>query len=333
MKSVLRPTTPDDLSAVSEFLLRVFGAGPDAPFVQSAVMHWKYWGPRADYSAPRAYVLERDGAITAHVGLWPLELNGIPGVNMIDWASAPEAPGAGLLMVQKLNAMFDFIIAMGGSSMTRTILPAYGFVEHTQQWKGARPIHPLRQILTHQHRNWKLIPRLGRNLMWSLGSSTPAGWTADQIAPEQVEDSASLAPRSAAFFRYLMACPVARVHFYQMREGNTPRGHFVLSVIRGQARLAGLWLREMKPEFARPAYALAQAEGGKLEGANEFTAAGSGVVTEQAARESGLRLAGEMTPVFLLNKKKNLTLPPDFQFQPVENDGFFLDDGSYSYLT
>jgi len=93
MKSVLRPTTPDDLSAVSELLLRVFGAGPDAPFVQSAVMHWKYWGPRADYSAPRAYVLERDGAITAHVGLWPLELNGIPGVHMIDWASAPEAPG------------------------------------------------------------------------------------------------------------------------------------------------------------------------------------------------------------------------------------------------
>ncbi|HEY4087178.1 MAG TPA: hypothetical protein VGM43_14635 [Bryobacteraceae bacterium] len=332
MKSVLRPTTPDDLPAVSEFLLRVFGAGPDAPFVQPAVMHWKYWGPRADYSGPRAYVLERDGAITAHVGLWPITLNGIPGVHMIDWASAPEAPGAGLLIVQKLNAMFDFIIAMGGSAMTRTILPAYGFVEHTQQWKGARPIHPLRQILTHQHKNWKLIPRLGRNLMWSRGLSTPAGWTTEQIAPEKV-DSSSLVPRSAEFFRYLMACPVAPVHFYQMREGNTPRGHFVLSAIRGQARLAGLWLRETKPEYARAAYALAQVEGGKLAGANEFTAAGSGTVTEQAARESGLRLSDEMTPVFLLNKKKNLTLPPDFQFQPVENDGFFLDGGDYCYLT
>jgi hypothetical protein len=333
MKSVLRPTTLDDLSTVSEFLLRVFAAGPDAPFVQPAVMRWKYWDPRADWTRPRGYVLERGGAITAHAGLWPLELNGIRGVHMIDWGSAPEAPGAGLLIVQKLAAMFDFIIAIGGSDMTRVILPAYGFMEHTQQWNGARPIHPLRQILTHQHRNLKLIPRLGRNLMWSLGSSTPAGWTAEQIAPEQLEYSASLAPRSPEFFRYLMACPVARVLFYQMREGTAPRGHFVLSVIRGQARLAGLWLRETKPEFARPAYALAQAEGRKLEGANEFTAAGSGPVTEQAAREAGLHLAGETTPVFLLNKKKNLTLPPDFQFQLVENDGFFLDDGSYAYLT
>jgi hypothetical protein len=332
MKSVLRPTTPDDLNAIAAFLQRVFGAGADAPFTQSAVMHWKYWDPRGDWSEPRAYVLERNGAITAHAGLWPLVVNGVRGVHMIDWASSPDAPGAGLLLVQKFAAMFDFIIAIGGSDMTRTILPAYGFVEHTQQWTGARPLRPLRQIVTHQHKNWKLIPRLARNTMWSLGLPAPAGWKAEAIAPEQVEDPGSLAPRSAAFFRYLLACPVARVHFYRIREGGTPRGHFVLSVIRGQARLAGLWLREMTPASARAAYALAQAEAAKLEGANEFTAAG-GAVTEQAARESGLRLTGEMTPVFLLNRKKNLALPPDFQFQLVEYDGFFLDTGSYSYLT
>jgi hypothetical protein len=295
-------------------------------------MRWKYWDPRDDWTEPRAYALERDGVITAHAGLWPLVVNGVRGVHMIDWASAPEAPGAGLLMVQKLAAMFDFIIAIGGSEMTRTILPAYGFVEHARQWTGARPIHPLRQILTHQHKNWKLIPRLARNLMWSLGSSAPSGWMAAEIAPEQVIPE-SAAPRSAAFFRYLMACPVARVHFYEMRGGGSPRGHFVLSIIRGQARLAGVWLRETSPESARAAYALAQAEAQKLSGTNEFIAAGSGAETEQGARESGLRLTSERTPVFLLNKKKNLALPPGFQFQLVEYDGFFLDTGSYSYLT
>ncbi|HVW10256.1 MAG TPA: hypothetical protein VHC90_16830 [Bryobacteraceae bacterium] len=333
MKSVLRPTTPDDLSAVSEFLQRVFGAAANAPFTQSAVMHWKYWNARGDWPEPRAYVLERDGAITAHAGLWPLVVNGVRGVHMIDWASAPEAPGAGLLMVQKLAAMFDFIIAIGGSDMTRAILPAYGFAEHAQQWTGARPIHPLRQILTHQHKNWKLIPRLGRNMMWSSGSSAPTGWIAEEIAPERVDDPARLAPRSAEFFRYLLACPIAGVHFYQVREGGKARGHFVLSAIRGQARLAGLWLYETNPPSARAAYLLAQAEARKLADANEFTAAGSGTVTEQGARESGLHLLGEMTPVFLLNKKKNLALPPDFQFQLVEYDGFFLDAGGYCYLT
>lgn len=333
MKSVLRPTTPDDLKAVSEFLQRVFGATPNAPFTQPAVMQWKYWDARGDWPEPRAYVLERDGAITAHAGLWPLLVNGVRGVHMIDWASAPEAPGAGLLMVQKLTAMFDFIIAIGGSEMTRTILPAYGFVEHTQQWTGARPIHPLRQTLTHQHKNWKLVPRLGRNLMWSLGSSRPAAWVAEEIAPEQVDNPAWLAPRSPEFFRYILRCPIAGLHFYQMRENGKASGHFVLSVIRGQARLAGLWLYETTPASARAAYALAQAEARKLPGANEFTAAGSGAVTEQGARESGLRLQGEATPVFLLNKKKNLVLPPGFQFQLVEYDGFFLDTGSYCYLT
>jgi len=49
---------------------------------------------------------------------------------MIDWASAEEAPGAGLVLVQTLAGIFDFILAIGGSAMTQKALPSFGFVEH-----------------------------------------------------------------------------------------------------------------------------------------------------------------------------------------------------------
>lgn len=296
-------------------------------------MHWKYWDRRDDWQEPRAYVLERDGAITAHAGLWPLVIGDARGVHMIDWASAPESPGAGLLLVQKLAAMFDFIIAIGGSDMTRTILPAYGFAEYTRQWTAARPLRPLRQILTHQHRNWKLLPRFLRNTKWAPGSLDVTDWKAEEIAPKDVPDNAYFAPRSVAFFEYLLRCPAARLHFYSLRNAKGQQGHLILSVLHNQARLAGMWLRNMRPENARAAYTLAQKEARKLKGVNEFVAAGSGEVSECGAREAGLRFMRETTPVFLLNKKKNLILPPDFQFQLVEYDGFILDTGNVSYWT
>jgi hypothetical protein len=69
------------------------------------MMRWRYWELRGDWSEPRAYVLERDGVITAHVALWPMVYGGARGVQMIDWASSPDAPGAGLLLVQKFSAI------------------------------------------------------------------------------------------------------------------------------------------------------------------------------------------------------------------------------------
>ena len=148
MKSSLRPTTIDDLGKVRQFLQRAFNTGDDAPFLDPSVMAWKYWDRRDDWQGPRAYVLERDGVIVAHAGIYPLtiDMRRVRGAQMIDWASAKESPGAGLALLQKLDAMFDFIYSIGGSEMTRKLLPAFGFVEYARQWKGARPLRPLQQI-------------------------------------------------------------------------------------------------------------------------------------------------------------------------------------------
>ena len=112
MKSSLQPTSINDLNPLSDFLARAFDAERDAAFLNPAMMAWKYWDQRNDWNGPRSYVMMRDGVITAHAGLWPMTFGegagAVRGIHMIDWASAKEAPGAGLALVQKLAGMFDF---------------------------------------------------------------------------------------------------------------------------------------------------------------------------------------------------------------------------------
>jgi hypothetical protein len=343
MKSSFRPTSVDDLGALRQFLQRVFNTSIDAPFLEVSVMKWKYWDRRDDWEGPRSYVLEREGVIVAHAGIWPVNLGEVRGVQMIDWASAKESPGAGLAVLQKLNNLFDFIYSIGGSEMTCKILPAFGFAECTKQWRGARPLRPLRQIATHQHRNWKLAPRLARNFLWSLPKAKDRlneGWKSEEICPGEVSAgfcSQSMAethfsPRSPGFFEYLLRCPVIRTRLYAIRDKDGPRGHFAVGVLRGQARVAGVWLSDPNLQAWQAAWSLAQKAAGRLEGACEIATAGSEGISEQAAVHAGLRIAGH-TPVFLLNKKGKLSLPPDFQFQLSDDDAFFLDAGNSSYWT
>ena len=345
MKSILRPTSINDLDKVRRFLQQAFNANLNAPFLDPAVMVWKYWDRRADWQDPRGYVLERDGAIVAHVGVLPLtfEAQGLRGVQMIDWASSKDAPGAGLAILQKLDAMFDFIYSIGGSEMTRRILPAYGFVEYARQWRAARPLRPVRQILSHQRRNWKLVPRLARNLQWArlpTNAHPPATWTAEEINPSQIlpdlnsrsAEDAFFSPRPPGFFEYLLRCPVMQTRLYGIRNQEGFQGHFAIGVLRGQARVAGVWLVNPGDETWQTAFALASRVATNLKDANEIVVTGSCGVSEKAAIAAGFRVTGS-SPVFLLNKKRKLSLSSDFQFQLSDDDAFFLDTGDAPYWT
>jgi hypothetical protein len=334
------------LNTVREFLQRAFNVSADAPFLNSAVMAWKYWDRRDDWDEPRAYVLERDGVIVAHAGIYPMTFSTsqVRGVHMIYWASAKESPGSGLALLQKLDTMFDFIYSIGGSEMTRKILPAFGFVECAKQWRCARPLRPLQQIATHQCRNWKLAPRLGRNYLWTLPKasldSLHQDWRVEEIGPDEVsenfysQDSANIcfSPRSSAFFEYLLRCPMMQMHLYGIHDKRETKGHFAIGVLRGQARIAGVWLRDPDGKAWQAAFSLAQKAALRLEGAYEFVAAGTKGSSQQGATASGLRIIRD-TPVYLLNKKGKLTLPPEFQFQLSDDDSLFLDSGTSSYLT
>jgi hypothetical protein len=343
MKSSLRPTSVDDLSALSQFLARAFGFRHDAPSLNPAVMAWKYWDHRDDWTGPRSYVLEKDGAIVAHAGIWPVTFgtgaDAVRGIHMIDWASAKESAGTGLALVQKLAGMFDFIFSIGGSEMTRKVLPAFGFVEHTRVWKGSHPLRPLQQILTHQTRNWKLAPRLAQNYLLAMKGVTPyKGWKAKEIEPQEISREipwevadARCSPRPPAFFEYLLRCPAARVSLHGIfDEVGELGGHFAISVLRGQVRIAGIWLRESTQETFAAAYFVARRSAQHLKGANEIVTIGSEGVSREGATRAGFRIMPG-APVYVLDKKKKLPLSPGFQFQLSDDDAAFLDVGTADY--
>jgi hypothetical protein len=329
MKSTFRAALPEDLDALRKFLGAAFDASRDAPMLTPAAMNWKYWTVRRDFAGPRAWLLEREGAITAFAGLWPLTFGAVRGVHMIDWASAKDAPGAGLALVQKLAAMFDFILAIGGSEQTQAVLPAFGFKECARQWEGARPLRPLRQILTHQRRGWKLAPRLARNALWALRPSSSTD-RFQEIAPVRIhaETSTCGTPRSPAFFEYLAQCPFTPFRFYSIPG---KQGHFVLSLVQGQARVAGVWLDGDRNAW-REAYALTQKAAKQIRGANEVIVIGTGAETREAASAVGYHVV-DGPPVYLLDKKGKLALPADFQFQLSDDDHAFLDTGAADYRT
>jgi hypothetical protein len=345
MKFSFRPTTIQDLNELRPFLQRTLNAEHNAPFLNPSVMAWKYWDHRGDWEGPRAYVLEHDGVIVAHAGIYPVSFSAgqIRGIQMIDWAAAKEYPGSGLALVRRLAGMFDFIYSIGGREITRKILPALGFAEYTRQWNGARLLRPFQQILHHQQRSWKLTPRrLVRNLLWARSKSSNAGlhtaWKSEEIGPGGISErfyhriacDAIFSPRPPAFFDYLLRCPAMRVRLYGIQDERGPNGHFAIGVVHGQARIAGVWMRDPDREAWQAAYSLAQQAAMRLEGVCEIVAAGTIGSSEQAAVRSGLRIMW-YTPVYLLNRKSEFALPASFQFQLSDDDAFYLDTGKASY--
>ena len=245
MGSVFRPTSILDEAHLIEFLARVFSVGRDAPFVDPSLLRWKYWEPRADFSGARSFVMERDRRIVAHVGLWRVTVRtgakSETGVHMIDWASDPQAPGAGVSLLQRLTKSYDFVYAIGGSEMTCSILPKFGFFTVAEALTWARPIRPWRQMFKHQSKDLRLPLRLARNIWWSRTppAKVERGWAVVEAGASGASGLAVPASeRDESFFRYLQQCPVARcLTFHIVNEGR--KAGFFCSVCCGRANPCG----------------------------------------------------------------------------------------------
>jgi hypothetical protein len=337
MASVFRPTTVADEERIIEFLIGVFAADPGEDFVSPSLLRWKYWDPRQDCSEPRSYVIEKDGRIVAHAGLWPVTVRtgskSERGVHMIDWASDPQAPGAGVSLLQRLTKSYDFVYAIGSSEMTRSILPKFGFRTVAEALTWARPIRPWRQMLQHQSRNLRLPLRLARNIWWSR---TPPrvverGWTAVASGEGGSQGLAVLASeRDESFFRYLQQCPVARgLTFHLLNEGRNA-GFLALSIVREQTRVAGVWLEDPSPENWRTALHLAQDAALKHTNTSEIVARCATEASATAAGLAGMRMRAR-SPVFLF--RKGCAEPLPLQFHLSDNDEVFLRGRLAGFLT
>ena len=338
MALVCRHTTPADQDRLIEFLARVFSSGPQDDFLNPSVLRWKYWEPREDYPQPRSFVLERDGRIVAHAGLWPVKVptgtKNELGFHLIDWAADPAVSGAGVFLLQRLSETCDFLYAIGGTEITLSILRALGFRQIAEALVWARPIRPWRQILNHQSVDLRLPLRLLRNFWWSKTprAAVEDGWSALQLGERHRNGLQAFAKeRDDSFFPYVERCPVARCLIFNVFEKDRPVGFFVLAAKWEQTRIAGVWLEDTSPGAWRAVFQLAQDVALRLTSTSEIVVRGTTEACATAAAQTGMRLRASV-PV-LLHRKAGTAGPLPLQFHFLDNDDFFLGGRLSGFLT
>ena len=141
---------------------------------------------------------------------------------------------------------------------------------------------------------------------------------------------AKFSARPPAFFEYLLRCPGIPFRLYSIVNGEERMGQFAISLVRGQARLAGLWLRDCTAEEWNASYFLAHTTALQLREANEVVAMGSGDLSREGSLGAGFHTMPGPT-VYLLDKTKRLPFSSDFNFQLADSDLAFLDPGVPSY--
>lgn len=345
MKSEFRATSPEDRDRIAVFLKQVFKEDVASALTERRNMEWKYWIPRFDWEGSRGFLLERKGEITAHAGVWPIELcsesRSWKAIHLIDWAAGEQNVGAGVVLLQRLARSADVVVAIGGSGKTRQIMPALGFREVCTYRIFARPVRPFQQALAHQYRNWKLPMRWLRNSMWGVipGGKLPEGWSAEAVSPQAL--SALVLPRASAqlilgsrrpeLFAYLRECPCARFELFQLRKGNEVAGYVCIGFVPGIARIADLWVRSTNPDDWTAAYCLAMNLARAKKDVLEVQAASSFQLGAGALLRAGLRERAAM-PVFLLDAKQSLPAGREFSFQMIDYDGAFARDDRPAFL-
>lgn len=319
-----------------------FHVPPTDEMFASSLMHWKFWTPRGDFTDPRSYVMERNGKVVAHAGIWPMTVHttagSFRGCHMVDWAADNKAPGVGAAFLQKYSALFDFVYAIAYSEMARKVLTSFGFAEVAENRIGARPLRPVLQARTHQFQGWATPARLVRNAWWSMVPAVaPApGWSVvegrqDFEGFDRPSDTVMQGHRSKAFLEYLEQCPAMRVSVFELHHNGRRAGRLALTQVRNQVRLAGLWLADPTPENLRTAYALAQVAARRSASGAELLIHAATAEAERVAASAGFRMI-RRKPILWLSKNPALPTIP-FSFQMTDSDAIWLTDGTNGYVT
>jgi hypothetical protein len=344
MASLFRPSSPADADQLAAFLKRILSLSSSCPGFDAADLTWKYWAPRADWDGSRGYVLEGNHGIDAHCGVLPLGLQSTTGrtkaAHFIDWAADPRTLAAGARLLRKVLTLNELTCAVGGAPDTRKILPLMGFRPANEAVFFARPVRPFRQAATHPQRNWKLPARLIRNLLWARLPPIKrlAGWSLESVAPDRVPAEVWSPPvspmpsreRLPSVYAHYLNCPFTRFELFLIRRGEEAAGCILLAFVRGQARIADLWLLDESPEAYQAAYHLALVASLGDPTIVEVIACASLPLRCDALKQAGFReYRRESIMVFPADK----VLPGGFDSQLLDNDTAFLSFGATDYVT
>jgi hypothetical protein len=305
-----RATEPGEADRIREFLAGIFHLAKTAPPFDPRLMHWKYYQPRPDWEGSRSYVLERDGKIASHGCVWPMPFvtpNGkVAACQIIDWAAAPRAPGAGMLLRREIEKMVAVSVAIGGSPDTRKVIPGAGYATVASFRKFARVVRPFRQFRRRpQNDTLRNLGKLARNTLWSMSRvpALPENWSVEPMVGQAfspTSTSFSATARTADLYRYLLDCPTGSLSAFVLKKEGREAGCFLLNQVDGQTRIADLQCSNWREAVSAATHTAAA-----LPETCEIVANTSLDVLAEALGQAGYRLRGEQ-PVFLLDKSKAL---------------------------
>jgi len=352
MAVTLRPAVPGDTEQIAALLGAAFQAAGEAPFTAPALLHWKYFESFGEGSVPRNYVLVQGQTIVAHCVAMPLSLcvpcaaapervERISALSFMDWVAGRELPGAGATLMKKLMSRAQVAVVAGGTAMTRSVIPRLGFEPRGSLRVFARVLRPWRQARTRPSEGpLRNAARLARNTAWSRIAPGPiaAGWRATPVGRFDDDDYAAWLGEeihvqpTAAFLNHWLRCPAAHLSGFEIVRGEESRGRLLLSRVRGQTRLAGLWLRSATLNDLQQAYRLATRAASQTHEANEMVAFASTAAECRALASCGFR-ERDVRPLFVHDPAGRLPRDVPLVWNPINDDAAYVDDPANPYRT
>jgi hypothetical protein len=325
------------------FLRAVFGVSEDHRMFQADVMRWKCFAPHPFWEGGRGYALRYKGEIAAFGCVVPCRfLTGsetVGSCNVIDWAASKAVPGAGILLYRHIKSLAGTMINIGGTDEARQVLPKIGFDVRVERHCYRRVVRPWRLFRTESPRDWKSPLRLARDYA-ELGRPSPTvgrrlaarrvdGFhdIKEELFPDPSVAARVVCARNAESLDYFLACPAAKTQGYLLERDGQPAGYFLLSSVRGQRRIADLWIRSAdQPDWAE-AYHVAAAMAEADSETTDVTVAASSATLIEALKEAGYHRT-HSEPVFVLDPGVLLRERSDLTIGLLENDSFYWRSGS-----
>lgn len=247
---------------------------------------------------------------------------------VIDWAANRAVAGAGVAIYRHIGNLTGGLIGVGGSGDAQRLLPRMGFKQVQELLTYERVTRPVERFLSTGSKSWRDLARLGRNVAWRWRPNgvAPRGWTArrverfddavEAVTPRPGLVSATVCYRNAAILNYFLVCPAARMEGYLLEREGRVAGYFVRALVRGECRIAELWVASAEELDWAAAVALA---GGSPEVSQTSLACGTHV-SQLAARRAGYHLLGRQ-PVYA---KAELPGTLDAAMGMLDTDAFYL---------
>jgi hypothetical protein len=333
-------SSPADRDSITALLSAALGIGENAPALDPNFQQWKYWGPHPLIDVSRSHILKEQGSVVAHGCVWPIQLCAPSGsfkaFHLIDWAARRDIPGAGMQVLRQCCCGMAAMFSIGGSAMTRKILPAFGFKPYNHMTFLHRPLRPLQRALRESPADWKMPARVLHNLYMHLYPSRtlPEGWHVSPAELGQIPESlwptasagVAVSQRSSQLLTHVMTCPaIRRSACGLLSRGTNPAAAYLLLVqVRNQVRLADYGPSDLDEETSRILGLGAQALALSLfPDATAVIAATSELPTRYGFLRSGFRLIGE-EPIKVLKLDKSLSSIASFRLTLLDWDALCL---------